>query len=80
MGKLKSLTYYRLTSKYNYRIPCTSVKLANDEILAAGYLMGFIKIINPISGVVLAHINAHSRIITSIDIIQSDKDVHVSNF
>jgi len=57
--------------------PCTSVKLANDEILAAGYLMGFIKIINPISGVVLAHINAHSRIITSIDIIQSDKDVHL---
>jgi len=51
-------------------IPCTSVKIADNNMIIAGYMTGYINIINSLTGLVMARINAHARILTSLDVIR----------
>jgi len=61
-------------------IPCTSVKVASNNIIIGSFMTGYINIFNSIDGILLTRINAHARIITSIDVsnnLTSDGGVHV---
>jgi len=58
-------------------IPCTSVKIADNNMVIAGYMTGYIDLINSLNGVKLARINAHARILTSLDVTRKTSNGNV---
>lgn len=57
-------------------VPCTCVKLGEGNLLIGGYMTGYIKLYDALSARTLALVNAHARILTSLDLVSLSPHLH----
>lgn len=58
-------------------VACTCVKLGEGNLLIGGYMTGHIKLFDASSAQTLAIINAHARILTSLDVVCTPRTCYI---